>query len=73
MSEYVIHDFGPVRVIRNGKDPREVSADILVQEKIEGDWCTVCGFNSCSDDYAYTNARDAALRHKYGQSDNEIR
>jgi len=59
----VIHDFGKVRVMDSGQDPTQVSSDILVQELMDGDWVYVCGFNSLSDDYAYTNAREAAERH----------
>jgi hypothetical protein len=49
------------RVICEG-DPRMVAFDILVQtfQPTMGAWMAVRHFNSMSDDYAITNAREAA-------------
>lgn len=59
----VVHDYGLVRVVSDG-DPFTKAFDIVVQfrENIESDWKMYHGFNSLSDDYAYTNAREAAGR-----------
>ena len=60
---YVMHDYGLVRIIREG-DPFTKAFDIVVQfrENLDSDWQMYHGFNSLSDDYAYTNAREAAGR-----------
>ena len=55
----VIHDYGLVRVISLG-DPFKHSHDIQVQHQRDGEWHLYQGFNSLSDDWAYTNAREAA-------------
>ena len=57
----VIHDYGLVRVVSLG-DPFKHSRDIQVQYQRDGEWHLYQGFNSLSDDYAYTNAREAAGR-----------
>jgi len=59
----VVHDYGLVRVVRDG-DPFTKAFDIVVQfrENLESEWKMYHGFNSLSDDYAYTNAREAAGR-----------
>ena len=59
----VIRDFGLVRVVSLG-DPFNNSSDIQVQSRLslESPWTKVAGFNSLSDDYAYTNALEAAGR-----------
>lgn len=59
----VVHDYGLVRVIRDG-DPFSKAYDIVVQSRnsVDSDWEFYHGFNSLSDDYAYTNAREAAGR-----------
>ena len=60
----VVNDFGLVRVISTGADPRESGADILVEvrDSDTSAWETFDKFNSFSDDYAYTNARESAGR-----------
>ena len=60
---YVMHDYGLVRIVREG-DPFTKAFDIVVQfrENLESEWKMYHGFNSLSDDYAYTNAREAAGR-----------
>ncbi len=57
----IVHDYGLVRVISLG-DPFKNSYDIQVQVKTDDVWNLYHGFNSLSDDYAYTNAREAAGR-----------
>lgn len=58
----VIYDFGVSRVIHNGKSPIEHASDIIVQIRAGNDWRDVCGFNSLSNDYAYTSAKEEAQR-----------
>jgi hypothetical protein len=59
----IIHDYGLVRVVSVG-DPYNVTYNIRV-EVYDNDadiWRLWRGFNSLSDDYAYTNAFEAAGR-----------
>jgi hypothetical protein len=59
----IIHDYGLVRVVSLG-DPYNVTYNICV-EIYDNDadiWRLWRGFNSLSDDYAYTNAFEAAGR-----------
>jgi hypothetical protein len=59
----IIHDYGLVRVVSLG-DPFANTYDIRV-ENYDSDadiWRLWRGFNSLSDDYAYTNAFEAAGR-----------
>ena len=60
---YIMHDYGLVRIVREG-DPFIKVYDIVVEfrETDESDWQFYRGFNTLSDDYAYTNAREAASR-----------
>lgn len=58
---YVMHDYGLVRIVRDG-DPFVKSYDIRVEVKENDTWKLYHGFNTLSDDYAYTNAREAAGR-----------
>lgn len=56
----VAHDFGLVRIVHLGS-PMEHASDIVVETKeADGTWKRYRGFNSLSDDYAHTNAREAA-------------
>ena len=56
----VAHDFGLVRIVHLG-DPMEHASDIVVETlEADGTWKRYQGFNSLSDDYAHTNAREAA-------------
>lgn len=59
----VVHDYGLVRVVSYG-DPFSQAYDIQVQmrQDLDSEWGFYHGFNSLSDDYAYTNAREAAGR-----------
>lgn len=57
----VAQDFGKVRIVHDGS-PFEVAHDIRVEIMEDGEWKFYRGFNSLSDDYANTNAREAAAR-----------
>jgi len=50
-----------VRIRREG-NPFEVSSDVIVEMLKDGEWVYYQGFNSVSDDYAFTNARECASR-----------
>jgi hypothetical protein len=43
-------------------DPVEDANDVQVQRFIAFEWKMVRGFNSLSDDYAYTNAKEYARK-----------
>ena len=58
---FVMRDYGNVRVVRDG-DPFTSASDIKVETLVDGVWKYHTGYNSLSDDYAYTNAMDTALR-----------
>jgi hypothetical protein len=58
---YVAQDFGSVRIVHNGS-PFDVTYDIKVEWLVDGEWQLYHGFNSLSDDYAFTNSREAAGR-----------
>ena len=59
----IIHDYGLVRVVSVG-DPFNTAYDIRVEnyDRDADIWRLWHGFNSLSDDYAYTNAFEAAGR-----------
>jgi hypothetical protein len=58
----VAHDFGLVRIVHLGS-PMDHASDIVVETKEnDGTWKRYAGFNSLSDDYAFTNSREAADR-----------
>ena len=48
-----------VRINYDGS-PFDVAYDVKVEQLVDGEWKMVQGFNSLSDDYAYTNANNAA-------------
>ncbi|NBR23294.1 MAG: hypothetical protein EBU08_05860 [Micrococcales bacterium] len=56
---HISQDYGSVRIISEGS-PFDVTYDIRVQWKRNGEWEDFWGTNSLSDDYAYSNARDRA-------------
>lgn len=58
----IISDFGVTRVIRRGLATD--GDNIIVQIHENGGWVDKVGYNSLSDDYAYTNAREHALSLK---------
>lgn len=58
----VAHDFGLVRIVHLGS-PFDHASDIVVETlEDDGTWKRYAGFNSLSDDYAFTNSREAAGR-----------
>ena len=57
----IVHNYGLVRIVSLG-DPFHNTYDIQAQIKTESGWELYHGFNSLSDDYAYTNAMEAASR-----------
>lgn len=59
----IVHDYGLVRVVSLG-DPFNNTYDIRVEnyDRDADIWRLWHGFNSLSDDYAYTNAIEAAGR-----------
>ena len=48
--------------IRSEGDPFNVANDIIVEVLRDGVWEYYQGFNSLSNDYAFTSAREAAIR-----------
>jgi len=54
-------DFGNVRIVSDAS-PFDVAYDVRVEWLVDGEWKLYRGFNSLSDDYALTNAREAAGR-----------
>lgn len=58
---HIAHDFGLVRIVHDGS-PFDVAYDIRVEWLKDGIWELYKGINSLSDDYANTNAREAAER-----------
>jgi hypothetical protein len=54
-------DFGKVRIVSDAS-PFDVAYDVRVEWLVDGEWKLYQGFNSLSDDYALTNAREAAGR-----------
>jgi len=63
MSERnVMWDFGNARVVTLRVNPIGTD-DVLVERKLaNGEWERATSYNSLSDDYAFTNARDCAQR-----------
>lgn len=57
----VARDFGKVRIVYDGS-PFDVAYDIRVEWLKNDEWVLYRGFNSLSDDYAHTNANEAAGR-----------
>jgi hypothetical protein len=59
----VANDWGKVRIVYDGS-PFDVAYDVRVEWLVEDEWTLYQGFNSLSDDYAMTNAREFAGRAK---------
>ena len=57
----VTPNYGKVRIVHDGS-PFDVAYDIRVEWLKNDEWVTYRGFNSLSDDYANTNAAEAAGR-----------
>jgi hypothetical protein len=49
-----------IRIVFLNESPMNVTYDIIVEEYRGGFWSKVIGYNSLSDDYAHTNARQYA-------------
>ena len=58
---YIAQDFGLVRIVHDGS-PFDTAYDVKVEWLVDGEWELYHGFNSLSDDYAFTNSREAAGR-----------
>ncbi len=58
---YIAQDFGQVRIVHDGS-PFDTAYDVKVEWLVDGEWELYHGFNSLSDDYAFTNSREAAGR-----------
>ena len=57
----VAHNYGKVRIVHDGS-PLDVAHDIRVEWFRDGVWKPYKLINSIADDYAYTNAQEAAGR-----------
>jgi hypothetical protein len=57
----VAHNYGKVRIVHDGS-PFDVAYDIRVEWLKNDNWELYKGINSLSDDYAHTNASEAARR-----------
>ena len=57
----VVHDWGRVRIVHDGT-PFDTAYDVRVEWLVDGEWELYHGFNSLSDDYAFTNSQEAAGR-----------
>lgn len=58
---YVSKDFGNVRIVHDGS-PFDVLYDIKVERLVGGEWKFYDGYNSLSNDYAFTAANESANR-----------
>jgi hypothetical protein len=58
---YVAKDFGAVRIVCDGS-PFDVLYDVKVERLVNGEWKFYDGYNSLSNDYAFSEANNAAAR-----------
>lgn len=58
---YVAHDYGLVRIVHDGS-PFDVRYDIRVEVFQDGEWKFYDGFNSLSNDYAFSESNNSASR-----------
>jgi hypothetical protein len=58
---HVAKDLGTVRIVYDGS-PFDVLYDIKVERFVNGEWKFYDGYNSLSNDYAFTAARESAAR-----------
>jgi hypothetical protein len=58
---YVAHDFGKVRIVHDGS-PFDVLYDVKVEVLENGVWKFYDGYNSLSNDYAFSESRKSAGR-----------
>lgn len=54
-----------VRIVSLG-DPFKFVDDLIVETLKDGEWVYYRGFNTFSNDYAFTSAREAATRASLG-------
>lgn len=57
----IAKDMGNVRIVYDGS-PFDVLYDIKVERLVGGEWKFYDGYNSLSNDYAFTEARESAAR-----------
>jgi hypothetical protein len=58
---YVAKDFGTVRIVHDGS-PFDVLYDVKVERLVAGEWTFFDGYNSLSNDYAFSEANNSAAR-----------
>ena len=58
---HIASDMGTVRIVYDGS-PFDVLYDVKVERLVNGKWVFYDGYNSLSNDYAFTAAREAAAR-----------
>jgi len=58
---YVAKDFGSVRIVHDGS-PFDVLYDVKVEVLKNGVWTFYDGYNSLSNDYAFTESQASARR-----------
>jgi len=58
---YVAKDFGTVRIVHDGS-PFDVLYDVKVERLVNGVWKFYDGYNSLSNDYAFSESRESAGR-----------
>ena len=58
---YVSKDFGTVRIVHDGS-PFDVLYDVKVERLVAGEWTFYDGYNSLSNDYAFSEANKSAAR-----------
>jgi len=58
---YIAHNFGKVRIVHDGS-PFDVLYDVKVEVLKDGEWTFYDGYNSLSNDYAFSEANKSAGR-----------
>ena len=58
---YIAHNFGKVRIVHDGS-PFDVLYDVKVERLVNGEWTFFDGYNSLSNDYAFSEANKSAAR-----------
>jgi len=51
-----------VRIVYHPVSAARSGDDVVIEQRVDGRWIRASGFNSLSDDYAYTNAQASANR-----------
>lgn len=62
MSDSILATYGDRHRVITRPPAREYGNTVFVQELRGAEWQDVCSYNTLSDDYAYSNARDTAKR-----------